>query len=229
MKVISLKDKINSVLPTNLSSAIFPFITDYQANAEHYDLTFWRHYGLKDLYIDDINNASEWYALVTSVLYTYKEELQRYWDINIAEYSPIDNVTEEIITNNHIRAHEDTFKTGESKVVEATGVDGATGNSTTTTTVYEVPMDSTNEQKTGKNVSDTVNQELEVETHTDEREDSVNYGAQHERTKVMRHGNIGTTLSTDIMIGSQKYWAMFNFMNELYKLINNELFRGEWS
>lgn len=227
MKVITLKEKITQVLPSGLDATIFPFITDYNANASKYDLTFWRHYGLKDL-LTDVNTSAEWNTLVSSVLYTYKEELQRYWDINIAEYSPVDNVFEETIQNHHTRAHEDKVVKGATKVDEHVGVGELLGGGSRTVTNYEVPMNSSTERELTRSTDEQTNIPLETLTESDQYEDVMQYGMQHERFKTNRHGNIGTTLSTDIMEGSRKFWTMFNFMNELYKLINNELFSGEW-
>lgn len=240
-----MKNKITQVIPAGLSSAIFPFITDYYANAQYYDRALWRHYGEKELYEGEYT-AEQWGAEVTAVLYLYKEELQHLYEINVAEYSPVDNVFEETITTHETDAHEDKVNYGSQSNSQTigsrtdtqnAGTNGKTGNSTTTTTRHEVPYDSNTQRTVGSETAGVVNSELETTLTSGQqvnnesvgaKEDKTNYGKQHEETTINRHGNIGVTLSTDIMKGSRDFWAMFNFMNEVFYRINKELFTGVW-
>ena len=247
MRVIDLKATVNQVIPNNLSSEVFPFAPDYYESAQRYDLLFWQHYGLKELIPEfGIETADDWNNAVLSVLYTYKEQLKNFWNINIAEYSPIDNVFEETTQNTHRRKHEETFTSGAQTNSETlgsrtdtqnVGSNGKTGNSTTTTTSRRVPYDMSTEKEVGSDTSAVVNSELESTQTSGQQVNSATVGQrvdktesspQHEKVTINRHGNIGTTLSTDVMLGSENYWKHFNFMNELFSLINQELCRGEW-
>ena len=245
MKVIDLQQKITQLLPNNLDANIFPFITDYYTNAQKYDRMFYKHYGLKDL-IESIETSTDWENEVTSVLFLYKEQLRHFWEINIAEYSPIDNVFEDTVQTTHREEHTETMTTGEQTSSETLGsrtdtdnygTNGLTGNSTTTTTNKTVPYDTNVEKETSATVSGVINTELESQrtsgeqinkANTGERIDKTESSPQHEVVQINRHGNIGTTLSTDIMLGSEKYWRNFTFFSELFLLINRELCEGVW-
>lgn len=227
MKLIEMKTKINQVLPANLSASDFPFITDYYAHKTEYDTILWLRFGLQDL-ICEIENASAWNSLITSILYFNKDALKNLWNVNIAEYSPVDNVTEETIVNHHTRAHEDKTTYGETKVSENVGVDGKEGGSVVTTTTREVPTDSTIEREVASETVETEGKPLTTWTEGDTHEDTTNYGVQHERFKTNRHGNIGTMLATTIMQGSVDFWGAYNFYYNLYRLIMDEICGGLW-
>lgn len=245
MKVKHIKELTSQVLPEHLTSGLFPFVTDYYEHNEEYDTFFYRTYGEKEL-LKDYLVKSDWDADVASVLYLFKERLQHFWDINLAEYDPTENVFENttVTTNRDARVNSDVM--GEQKSTDTygarndvnnIGTNGKVGNSTTTNTNAKIPYDMQTYKETERDTTSIVNSELETTTtkgaQTDTRTeqahtDTHNIGAEREVITTNRHGNIGVVMSSEIMRDSKKFWLEFTFIAELFRVINDELFSGLW-
>lgn len=227
-------------LTTEAQQELFPWFAVYLPNADLYDNTFSRKYGCKKLVYD--NDYTSYILNVKATLYKHQAELLHLWEINEAQYSPIENVFEEESTIHETDEHLDTITDGErqdtttiaeKQVNSMIGIEGNFGGSTTTQKV--VPFDVETELEVGK--TDTANKSLKTRDTENEHTDRFKkgeeitknkYGQTHEETTHSRHGNIGITTATQIMTESKDFWFTFNFFDRLFDILNNELLEGEW-